>query len=238
MTNLDETSVFSILLIESSQDESNHFIDIVKNRYANAEICVFANSFEAVQWLQENETQLLVIEVASQPMNANQTIDYVREELKLDIAVFIVSSSPGIEDHEFRIIKPFTEESLGFLLNYSLEVMSQADPLYSLNYLKDISGGNTEFILETVELFKSSVKKKLKELDFAGETNDYKKAAEIAHNLKPSFEMLENKEGAEICDKLTYDFQNHSINELILSLNLIFEEIVQQLEIDFASKNI
>lgn len=238
MKNLNQSSAYSILLVENSKDESDLFIDIVKNQ-VNAQIHFFLNSFEAIQWLQENKVEILVIAEDARPMNASQTTDYIRQELKLDIPVFITSSST-LNVSRKHISKPFTKKSLAPLLYFSEDEKDTGiEPaLYSLDYLKEISGGNVEFIHESIEIFKSSVKKQLQELQIASDNNDNEKAARIAHNIKPSFEMLENQEGTEICNKLTYDLENQSLSELVSNLKILFDKIIKQLESNFIPKKI
>lgn len=48
--------------------------------------------------------------------------------------------------------------------------------------------------------------------------------------------MIENSEGTEICNKLTYDLENHQLSTLILDLKAIFNKILYQFEIDFTPK--
>ncbi|SDR76910.1 hypothetical protein [Gramella sp. MAR_2010_147] len=238
MNKLNLQSPLSILLVESSQVESQYFIDVLKDTFVNAKIEVLSDSFEAVQWLQNNLAHVMVIEHSSKPLDAIQTSDYLRQELKKDIPIYISSSE--VLKGENYISKPFTEASLEPFLNYLLEgaISESIDdaPLYSLNYLKEISGGDMEFVTELIEIFKSSVKTKLEELEIANENKNTLHASKVAHNIKPSFEMIENSEGTEICNKLTYDLENHQLPTLILDLKAIFSKILYQFEIDFTPK--
>ena len=236
MNNLKNTAGISILLVENSQDESRNFIDIVRKTNSDAKIEVIENSFEALQYLQENKVQVILIEENAQPMNAAQISDYLRQELKMDIPVFI--SSTQNSDQQNHISKPFSEESLQAFLEFSPEVQTYEERLYSLDYLKEISGGNLEFINDSIEIFKSSVRQQLAELEIASKENNDQKASEIAHNIKPSFEMLDNKEATAICNKLTYDLKNHQLTMLVQELKVIFDKILQQLQQDFTPKNI
>ncbi|CAL65821.1 Hpt domain-containing protein [Christiangramia forsetii] len=236
MSNLKKTAKISILLVGDSQDESLNFIDIVRKKYSDADIKVIENSFEALQYLQENKVHTLLIEENAQPMNAAQISDYLRQELKSDIPIFISSTEDSVEQN--YISKPYTEESIQPILNFTPKEQVYEQPLYSLDYLKEISGGNSEFINDSIEIFKSSVKQQLAELEIASKENNDQKASEIAHNIKPSFEMLDNKEGTEICNKLTYDLKNHKLSLLVKELKLIFDKILQQLQQDFTPKNI
>jgi len=220
----------TILLVEKSPDESRDFIDAVQKLDSKITVILQENSFEAIQYLQNSIAQVLVIEEEAHPMNALQTSNYLRQELKLDIPIYI--STFKKQEHPYKLSKPYTTESLQFLVNLLTEKCLEDHSLYSLDYLKEISGGNLEFIEESIEIFKSSAKKQLEQLEIAGRENDHDSASKIAHNIKPSFEMLKNKEGAEICNTLTYDLDNHELSTLVTRLKIIFEKIVLQLKKD------
>lgn len=231
---LKNAGLKSILIIESSVDETNRFIDVVQS-HCDAEVHSFTNSVEAILWLQGNHAQVVMIEEHSQPMNAQEVMDFIDNELPKPIPVFITVNQlpqPG-EEGFYYIQKPFTYESLHQLCNLNIECEPK-DSLYSLEYLKDVSDGNIEFITGTLELFKTSVNAKLIELDKAEQERNHQRISEIAHAIKPSFEMLLNNEAASLCDKLTYELDPNKVPGQIEELKNIFEEIKEQLESDFS----
>ncbi|WP_034889933.1 Hpt domain-containing protein [Gillisia sp. Hel_I_29] len=239
MNNLPQNDCFQVLLIERSEVESMHFIDVMNKHHNNVCVEVCKNSFDAVQWVQENNADVIIIEEDAQPMSASQTIDYLMLELNSETPVFVTATSSQERYYQNLILKPFTERSLVALFDAtSVAIKAEEISLYSLNYLMDISDGDTDFIMETLDVFKSSVKEKIRELDAASKEGDKKEVGGIAHNIKPSFEMLENEEGTSICNELTYYKAETAIPELVARLKLIFEEIVEQIDADFSTKNI
>ncbi len=109
---------------------------------------------------------------------------------------------------------------------------AEPEPAYSLHYLTSLSESNQEFILDCLNVFKVSVTLKMSQLFKALEEKDYKTIGEIAHNIKPSFEMLENNLSTEICNKLSYSATSTEIPELVAALNKEFNRIINKLETD------
>lgn len=207
------------------------------------EVIQSSNSFEIIQWVKSNGTAaLIIINEESSPLNAYQTQSYIRHELDFQIPFLILVEtdklatvinnntdpllffSDSIKDAGF--IKDIIKKTKGFDDN-------DDEKPYSLEYLKMISEGNEKFIFETLQLFKSSVKIKLDELKAVADVGEIKNAGEIAHNIKPSFEMLGSETGREICDDLCYRATGEEIPGLVTRLNDEYVKIVTQLEIDF-----
>lgn len=84
-------------------------------------------------------------------------------------------------------------------------IESRDSELYSLAYLRTISEDNEDFIFESLHIFKFSVAVKIIELKTAAIKGNNKKAAEIAHNIKPSFQMLSINYAREIVMILTLE---------------------------------
>ncbi|MGY5847375.1 hypothetical protein ACW6QP_08125 [Salegentibacter sp. HM20] len=239
MTNLKLTPSSSVLLIESSSDEANTFVEVVKKKFGITRVKIFANSFEAIKHLQQHLPDLVVVEEAAKPMNAAQTTDYIKKELKLELPVYTSLARGNLEVQNFTIEKPFSSASIDKLGDFLEEKAPKPlEPLYSLDYLYDLSDGNMDFVYESLKIFKTSVKAQLTELEMACKDNDHQKAGKIAHNIKPSFEMIENQEGAEICNKLTYELEDNSLSELVSRLQELFDKIIVHLDTDLAPNNI
>jgi len=224
----------SILIVESIDDEIRDFADIMKS--SRVEVYTFKNSIEAILWLQTNTVDIIVLEDSLGPMNLPATREYLQNELKLNIPVFISTYEIGKEQDHMQIQKPFRTESLQVLSKVENE-SNEHVPSYSLDYLKEVSENNDEFIVSFLEVFITSVRDQLVKLENAYDKQDFKQIGTIAHNIKPSFEMLLIKEAANICDDLTYDFSYDALPAQIARLQAIFKNIKAQLESDFTLKN-
>jgi HPt (histidine-containing phosphotransfer) domain-containing protein len=222
-----------LLLVESSTQEAEQLIALVQ-RYG-VRVHHLESSIEAIQHLQEHTVDFIVIEEHSTPMDALQTIEYLQQELKLDTPVFISS----VESRSYKkgtvIKKPFLEDEVIFALFSEDGVIAknndlQQEELYKLDYLEELSGGNEEFIQSSLEIFVQSVSAKLGELEQARLHKNYDQAREVAHSIKPSFQMLMNSRGTEICDEINYNFKEEDFPALVEELKEIFIKIKTGIE--------
>ncbi|RDI06715.1 Hpt domain-containing protein [Flavobacterium sp. AG291] len=229
-------SMNTILLVESNPAERENFIKLAQRENLTTE--VVGSSYEAIQWLKKNDHALaIVIAEDATPLNAYQTFDYIRQELKSNLPVVISKLGEGKpkEGNHNYIDKPFTSIALKGLSNSLVPNTSSASGLkvYSLEYLETITVGNHDFMIDLLQTFMTSVNEKMKELKTAVEESDYKTVGAIAHNIKPSFEMLENEKAKNICNKLTYEAETSDVPALANELNDEFRAIEQALKNDF-----
>jgi len=223
-----------ILLVESNQEEKENFNSLAANE--NWTVIQMGSSYEAIQWLKKNDTaSLVVVPHDAAPLNAYQTFDYIRKEIKIDIPV-VISRNNATESNDGHnyIDKPFTANSIKSLKNTLQPIEDEnTQKVYSLEYLETISGGNHEFLIDCLKTFISSVSGKMDELKVAVQDNNIENIGAIAHNIKPSFEMLESTIGRDICNKLTYEAETSDIPVLAEELNNEFSTIEAALKNDF-----
>lgn len=230
--NLTNTVYNSLLIVESSQDETKRFIDILQI-HCDTNISTFDNSIDAILWLQTNYTEAIVLEDNMKPMGALETSEYIRNELKLETPIFISTNNSQL-NNKFKLQKPFTFKSLLTLINRDvLHEETKEIKQYSLEYLKEISGNNTEFINGSLEIFIKSVAQQLHEIDKAASERDFEKIKKIAHNIKPSFEMLLNEKATKVCNTLTYDLNTSEFLPEIEEIKRIYIQIKEQIDSDF-----
>lgn len=233
--NLKKDNLKSILIVESIEDEVRQFIDVVQNN-CDAIITSFTSSIEAVLWLQTNYADVVILEEHLQPMGVIETTEFIKNELHQNIPVFISTrQNPAPEDKNL-LQKPFTYDSLQKLCRVNIECKTEASN-YSLQYLKEVSDGNMDFVISSIEIFQTSVTEQITKLESASYNKDYKQIGEIAHHIKPSFEMLLNHEAAAICNKLIYKPDPEQVSSQIEELKGIFGKIKKELETDFSQNN-
>ncbi|WP_417368328.1 Hpt domain-containing protein [Flavobacterium beibuense] len=201
------------------------------------------NSYDAIQLIKkEDNFQLLMLDEYASPLSAYQTFDYLKSEIKTEVPVLVLGEEGenGILEHYQNkmafIKKPVTSNDIKIindLVEKNFVPKEVSDKAYSLEYLNVISDSNFEFIKETLIIFRTSVKDKLIQLREALGQNDFKSVAEIAHNIKPSFEMLENKTSVHICDLLNNRAPKEEVPELVTELESQFDKINTELENDF-----
>lgn len=232
MSNTKKT----VLLVEDNITEKENFQQLAQKE--NLNVYAVGSSYEAIQWFKKgNEAALAVISENATPLNAFQTFDYIRQELKNRLPILISKaplSTDKKEGYDY-IDKPFTTTGLKALkLTIEPNVASASGlKVYSLEYLETISGGNQEFLIDCLRTFISSVSDKMEELKTAVCNNDNKNVGAIAHNIKPSFEMLENEKAKDICNKLTYEAETSDVPSLATQLNEEFNTMETALKNDF-----
>jgi len=195
------------------------------------------NSYEAIQWIKnDSRPHVLIIADNATPLNAAQAIDYIRREIHSEIPVMIAHTDTNNIQNYGRgteyFVKPFDTADIDTIRKI-IGSTQEVQHVYSLNYLNKLSGGDTDFIMDCLGVFITSVTAKLSQLSDALQQNDYKTIGEIAHNIKPSFEMLESDLSAEICNKLTYSATEEEFPELAFELGEEFKKITAKLKTDF-----
>ena len=237
----------TVILVESNPLEREKFSHISLSEGWRLVIC--DDGLEVIQWLNSNShADLLVIEENSSPISGYQIADYIKSELGLAMPVIISTGEIPIQQErrmlayaEAILKKPFNEGSailqIRKTLAKSIEVSPKQNDYYSLNYLSELSGGDQEFIQESIELFSVTINSELRNLKEVLNQKDYLRIREIAHGIKPSFEMLENETGRGICHLLNSDAKEADMSSLIDELNLEFINITNQLIKDFPELN-
>ncbi len=77
-------------------------------------------------------------------------------------------------------------------------------PVINLNYLEELSGGDTEFLQESIDMAKMIIPKRLSKLEAAYLKADHEELYQVAHKMKstarmvgmPIYEQLEEIEAA------------------------------------------
>ncbi|CAM4248407.1 Hpt domain-containing protein [Gillisia hiemivivida] len=238
----------TVILVESNLLERENFIQISLEQEWRVVIC--EDGLEVILWLNDNSTaDLLIIEENSTPISGYQIADYIKKELGLALPVIITTGEiPIVQERrvlayaEGIIKKPFVAATtilqITKTLEKSIEIAPEKNDYYSLNYLNDLSGGDEEFIMELLKVFSASVNTELKNLNEGLTQKDYLRIREIAHGIKPSFDMIENEKGKGICRLLDSAVDEKDVPKLIEELNLEFANINKQLISDFPELNL
>jgi len=238
----------TVILVESNLLERENFIQISLEEKWNVVIC--EDGLDVIQWLNNNSSaDLLVIEENSMPISGYQIADYIKTELGLALPVIITTGKiPIVQERrvlayaEGILKKPFVAAStilqIRETLKKSIELAPEKNDYYSLNYLKDLSGGDEEFIMELLKVFSASVNSEIKNLNEGLSQKDYLRIRKIAHGIKPSFDMIENEKAKGICLLLDSIAEEKDIPKLIEELNLEFANINKQLINDFPELNL
>ncbi|MCK0131293.1 hypothetical protein MWU59_07205 [Flavobacteriaceae bacterium F08102] len=228
-----------ILFVENDIELTQRFLQLAKTHHWTIITC--PDSMAAIRYLKGNsEPDLLIIEKNAKPMNGFQTSNYLKSELNIQVPVLISHEPNDLDDNEVTtktmfIETPFSTKSI-LVIKSTLKNHAQPKPSndkhYCLNYLKQLSDHNEEFLHTSIQLFSDSISEKLIEIKTALSKKDYKTVREIGHNIKPSFEMLEITNGRDLCDKLVYTATEKEISIVVAQLSTLFYTVNLQLKND------
>lgn len=168
------------------------------------------NGKEAVEHLQKNKFDLVLMDVQMPVMDGIEACQYIRNELDADIPILAFTAnvikgdkekylSAGMND---IVPKPFEEEHLlDILLKWitgkdiatqeeTKEDINLSSSEYSLEKLQLISRGNQDFVLKMLNIFYDQSEETTNLLKSSLKDEDYTKIAKVAHKIKPSLDNL------------------------------------------------
>lgn len=198
------------------------------------------SGMEAIQFIKKNEKpHLLIIEEHIKPLGALQTLNYLKDQLNYTGPVFIISESNKTiysDTSEYKVItKEFSDadlDKINAVLKTDKRQISTNQRAYSLNYLINLSDDDQSFIFESIKIFNESVGVRIEEMNQLLKEGKFKTVRDIAHNIKPSFEMLENEKGRVVCDRIVHFAGDNEMKDLISELKMEFELVQENLKKD------
>ncbi|MCM4157553.1 hypothetical protein [Gramella sp. AN32] len=242
ISDITHTNSPQLLFVgENSQDCSQFLQNLIEE---NISVKHIENSIDAIHYISENTVDVVLIKQFCSPLDAQKTLEYLNTEQEFNVPVLIIlESEVNVQSSfDFRktevLSKELNSHDLKKVLNLLVEVTSQGygPSTFSLQYLRSIGGDNEQFLIETFEIFKSSVTKQLKILEEAIKINNPQDISGVAHNIKPSFEMLMNDSGRDLCDKLTYELNKHKPAQILKELKIEYSKIEHEMAL-YLQKN-
>jgi CheY-like chemotaxis protein len=199
-----------VLLVEDNDINRLYAKTILKNWNCFTETA--ENGLVAVEKLKGNNFDVVLMDVQMPVMDgyeATRAIRMMSPPLR-DIPIVALTAnatkadvekclSAGMNDY---LPKPFTPDDLYRKLFNELKIkpahpqrkitpIVQADKsYYNLDYLKEVSGNNQDFILEMVQTFITTLPQTLLELKDASTVENWDTLSRLAHQIKPSFTLM------------------------------------------------
>lgn len=167
------------------------------------------NGLEAVEFLRNNDCDLVLMDIQMPQMDGYVATQTIREELKLNTPIIAMTahalagerercmsrgmneyiSKPIIEDELFKLISNF-----GLKENETTETKAEETAsnyeFIDLTYLKSISNDDKDFERTVTQQFLDKVPTHLQELKLAYENKDFKLLKLRAHDLKSSVAIM------------------------------------------------
>ncbi|MDQ0594528.1 signal transduction histidine kinase/FixJ family two-component response regulator [Chryseobacterium ginsenosidimutans] len=175
----------------------------------NIDFGTASNGLEAVEYLQNNNCDLILMDIQMPQMDGYVATQKIREELKLNIPIIAMTAhalagerekclSRGMNEY---ISKPIKEEELFKLIsNFGLKegdnketVTEEKTPVYQyidLTYMQSVSGGDKSFEKIVSQQFIDNVPHHLKQLITAYQNLDFTTVKLRAHDLKSSVAIM------------------------------------------------
>ena len=196
------------ILVTDDNDMNRLVAATVLNNYG-ATILEAVNGQEAIDMLNRNTVDLILMDIQMPILDGFETTQYIRKELKSTVPIIALTANAirgenekcfaaGMNDF---LSKPFKEEEfvatisrwLGteVLLSSTTSQDQMGNGLYKLDMLEKISRGNDVFVKKMIELFIQQTPQAVREIKEAYEANDFAKVKAVAHKMKPSIDNME-----------------------------------------------
>lgn len=196
-----------ILLVEDN--EMNRLVATTVLEHYGVVFREAMNGQEAVDILQEEKFDLVLMDVQMPVMNGIEATGHIRKEISKDIPIIALTANAikGENDKCLQagmnayVTKPFEEEVLiktiaGLLgKEISLKKVQKAasakdGQLFDLEGLRKLSRGNDAFVARMVGIFVKAAPESVVEMKSALQANDLDRVRAVAHRLKPSIDNL------------------------------------------------
>jgi signal transduction histidine kinase/CheY-like chemotaxis protein/HPt (histidine-containing phosphotransfer) domain-containing protein len=178
------------------------------------------NGLQAIELLKEDSFDIVLMDIQMPEMDGVSATRRIREEMNMTIPIVALTANATADDTRnylrvgmnAHIPKPFKKEQLfnmiGELLQLNLspnlqeEMVSGSSSIYSTVELEQIGGGDEQFVRSVLQTFISTVPPQLVSIEKAVSHTDLQSVRHIAHQLKPSIDLL----------------HLHSVKELVRSI--------------------
>ncbi len=223
----------------------------------NHQLDIANNGFEGLKLLSEKEYDLILMDIQMPELDGNETAKIIRQKLKLNLPIIAITAHSTVKEKERclangmndYVSKPFKKLELLEKIEYwvfekptAISDAKQVDAtikssIISLEYLKEMSAGNEEFLKEMLTLFQKQSAENSLILSESFNNKDFTLLGKIAHKLKSSYSMI----GADVSildvlernsNKIEKNSEliHHNIQLLDIQLQEINTEIIEILK--------
>lgn len=207
-----------------------------------------------IEMLLKNEYDIILMDIQMPVMDGVTATEHIRKVLKSDIPIIALSAnvssadvslyrSIGMNDH---LAKPYRKEDLVLLIKEVLnktntnignkEIPSiefdnrlNSEEFYSLDGIREISGGDDTFVLSIIETFRTNTPEYIKKMNLGLAKGDLDVLKRYAHQMKPSFDILGITQGSKLIRMLEEELVNSTIN--MDRIHLYFDQLKEILDL-------
>jgi CheY-like chemotaxis protein len=187
------------LLIAEDNKMNQHLMMHLMNRW-QIDFVMVSNGNEAIEAIKKSDFSLIIMDIQMPEMDGYTTTLKIRNELNLAIPIIAMTAHamPGEKEKCIQLgmndylSKPVKEKDLYRVIQqYSKNIKQNSETrLIDLNYLKDLSNGDTEFEQTIISQFIVQVPEELQLLKEAIDKKDLRNIKALAHGMKSSVGYL------------------------------------------------
>lgn len=241
-------SDYKILLIEDNELNQKLGKTILQN--LGFTVTIAENGKIGCVLIESNKYDLVLLDLQMPVMNGYETIDYIRNKLKLEIPVIAITAhslnsekdkclSAGMNDY---ISKPFILDDLYKKINFLLKKTEKSLPsdletkktgANDFSYLEEITGGDREMILDFLKLFINNVPDEISKLEeFIGNRNKIE-TERLSHKIRSSSQIIGLTKIADLLKEIETmeksEYNWNSISSGIIQIRKLFDESIKKI---------
>jgi PAS domain S-box-containing protein len=235
------TSQLNVLLVEDNDINRLYAKSILKNWQCFIDIA--ENGLVAIEKVKNNFYDVVLMDIQMPVMDgyeATKAIRSMQTNGKLPIIALTANATQrdvekcldaGMNDY---LPKPFTPEDLYHKLFKDLKIRPAAKPKgetaktasnsYNLDYLRSVSGNNSEFIQEMIGTFLQTLPNILDEMEKSVTECSWEKLSRLAHQIKPSFTLM----GLDVLRSKILYIEEHGKTRRTEELPAVVSDFVQR----------
>lgn len=214
-----------ILVIEDNYLNQKLAKNVLNNFDFDVELAI--NGQIGLEMLKAKNYDLILMDIQMPELDGYQTTKIIRNTLKLNTPIIAMTAHSIVGEKEKCIAagmndfisKPFNPDTLYHKIIKKLskaliintvettptESVEESSLKINMNYLNELSGGNSDFELEMIQLFLKQIPEELQNMANAIEINDIQKLRDLCHKLKSSFDIFGLQNISELLGKLSAD---------------------------------
>jgi PAS domain S-box-containing protein len=217
-----------ILVIEDNYLNQKLAKNVLNNFDFDVELAM--NGQIGLEMLKVKNYDLILMDIQMPELDGYQTTKIIRNTLKLNTPIIAMTAHSIVGEKEKCIAagmndfisKPFNPDTLYHKIINKLskaligntteqtQIDSVEEPTLkiNLNYLSELSAGNTNFELEMIQLFLKQIPEELQNIEQAIEFNDIQKLRDLCHKVKSSFDIFGLQKASDLLGQLSIDTTN------------------------------
>ena len=215
------------------------------------------NGKQAIEFLQKDHYDIILMDIQMPEMDGITAARMIREQLQMSIPIVALSANATPDDTRkylsvgmnAHVPKPFKREQLfdviKGVLKHEVEVevehpmTQEIHSSYSTVELDQIGGGDENFVLSVLQTFVTTIPRQMQNIKKALISKDVGNLRSIAHQIKPSIDLLHIHSVKELIRSIERDATESvpdfaklqiSVATLIKSLNGVINEIQRRLD--------